>query len=341
MRTRVLIIFTVAAALMAAAAVAAPKGKKKARTTRKAKTEVVAPKKTEHPALVNVAAACLRTQPSHASQLETQASYGTPVRILDRQGEWYRIALPDGYEAWMVGTSLVEKTPEEMGKWRTAPRLIVTKPQQANAWNDSINTSDGNVAFDIVLGSIFEGSKKPGAKYAELVLPDGRRGYALSSDVADFAEWSKQTPSVDTVLDDARAFMGVTYLWGGTTPKAMDCSGLTKLCYGAVGLILPRNASAQALIGQTLDPAQPETFRRGDLLFFGTGDGTIVTHVGIYDGFTRYIHASGRVFESSFNPKNPLYIPRKVIGACRIIGADSQKGITPYAKHPMYFNQPK
>lgn len=341
MRTRVLIILTVAAALMAAAAVAAPKGKKKARSPRKAKTEKIVEKKPERRALVNVAAACLRTQPSHASQLETQASYGTPVSILDQQGEWYRIEIPDGYKAWIIGSSIVEKTQEEINAWRQAQRLVVTRPQQASAWNDSINTTDGNVAFDIVLGSIFEGAKKPGTRYAELTLPDGRRGYAMASDVADFAEWSRQTPSVDTVLDNARAFMGVTYLWGGATPKAMDCSGLTKLCYGAAGLILPRNASDQARIGQTLDPAQPETFRRGDLLFFGTGDGTVVTHVGIYDGFTRYIHASGRVYESSFNPSHPLYIPRKVIGACRIIGADSQKGITPYAEHPMYFNQSK
>lgn len=326
---------------MAAAAVAAPKGKKKARSPRKAKTEKIVEKKPERRALVNVAAACLRTQPSHASQLETQASYGTPVSILDQQGEWYRVEIPDGYKAWIIGSSIVEKTQEEINAWRQAQRLVVTRPQQASAWNDSINTTDGNVAFDIVLGSIFEGAKKPGARYAELTLPDGRRGYAMASDVADFAEWSRQTPSVDTVLDNARAFMGVTYLWGGATPKAMDCSGLTKLCYGAAGLILPRNASQQALIGQTLDPAQPETFCRGDLLFFGTGDGTVVTHVGIYDGFTRYIHASGRVYESSFNPSHPLYIPRKVIGACRIIGADSQKGITPYAEHPMYFNQSK
>lgn len=326
---------------MAAAAVAAPKGKKKARSPRKAKTEKIVEKRPERRALVNVAAACLRTQPSHASQLETQASYGTPVSILDQQGEWYRIEIPDGYKAWIIGSSIVEKTQEEINAWRQAQRLVVTRPQQASAWNDSINTTDGNVAFDIVLGSIFEGAKKPGACYAELTLPDGRRGYAMASDVADFAEWSRQTPSVDTVLDNARAFMGVTYLWGGATPKAMDCSGLTKLCYGAVGLILPRNASDQARIGQTLDPTQPETFRRGDLLFFGTGDGTVVTHVGIYDGFTRYIHASGRVYESSFNPSHPLYIPRKVIGACRIIGADSQKGITPYAEHPMYFNQSK
>ena len=119
----------------------------------------------------------------------------------------------------------------------------------------------------------------------------------------------------------------------------MDCSGFTKLAFGAAGLILPRNASDQALTGEILDPANTDAFRQGDLLFFGSGTGTNITHVGIYDGFSRFIHASGRVFESSFKPGHPLYISRKVIGASRILGNNAPKGITPYSAHPWYFNQ--
>ncbi len=292
---------------------------------------------SERWALVNVAAACMRTESAHASQLETQASYGTPAKILESRGEWYRLELPDGYKAWMTGSSLVEQTPQQMAQWRQAPRLIVTRPQPAWAYSDSTNTSDGNIAFDVVIGSIFEGSKAPGAAYTELILPDGRSGFVPSDYVEDFASWSRKPASVDTVMNVAHSMTGVTYLWGGTTPKAVDCSGFTKLAYGAAGYILPRNASDQARTGVELDINKPDDFRRGDLLFFGSGNGKVVTHVGIYDGFTRFIHASGRVFESSFNPSHPLYLPRKVIAARRILGIDTPEGITRYSDHPWFF----
>ncbi len=326
-------------AVMLSMAEAAPKARKSKRKKPVRTVQTAPPKAPESWVLVNVAAACLRTEPSHASQLENQASYGTPAKVIDRNSEWLRLELPDGYKAWMIESSLVEKTSEQMDVWRTSPRLIVTRPQPAPAFTDSVNSSNGNIAFDVVIGSIFEGTKKPGARYAGITLPDGRSGFVPSAYVEDFASWSNTPANIDTVMNVARSMTGVTYLWGGTTPKAVDCSGFTKLAYGAAGLILPRNASNQAKTGENLDIADTDGFRQGDLLFFGTGNGNIVTHVGIYDGFTRFIHASGRVFESSFKPGHPLYIPRKVIGATRILGIDNPKGITTYAAHPWYFNQ--
>lgn len=334
---RIILLLTLSAVMVSMAAAVHKTAKTKKR--KPAKTVQTAPPRPDEWALVNVAAACLRTEPSHASQLETQASYGTPAKILDRHGEWLRLELPDGYKAWMIGSSLIEKKPQEIDRWRESPRLIVTQPRPAAAFSDSLNTSDGNIAFDIVLGSIFEGNKTPGSRFTRVTLPDGRTAFVNSDYVEDFSTWSKRPPEIDTIMNVARSMTGVTYLWGGTTPKAVDCSGFTKLAFGAAGLILPRNASDQALTGETLDPANTDAFRQGDLLFFGSGTGTNITHVGIYDGFSRFIHASGRVFESSFKPGHPLYIPRKVIGAARILGNSAPKGITPYSAHPWYFNQ--
>lgn len=337
-------ILTIVACILMSAATVSAKGRRQSKsrkptssvTTRKP-ARVAKSAEPEEWVLFKVAAGCLRKEPSHSAPLETQASYGTPAKVISRQSEWYHVELPDGYKAWVIGTSLVDRTPEQMEQWRQASRVIVTQPRPTAAYSDSTNTSDGNIAFDVVIGSIFEGSKKPGSVFTEVTLPDGRIAYIKSSDIEDFAAWSRREPQIDTIMNTARSMMGVTYLWGGTTPKAIDCSGYTKVAFGAAGLILPRNASDQALMGMTLDPSQPETFRRGDLLFFGTGNGTNVTHVGIYDGFTRFLHSSGRVFESSFKPDHPLYIPRKVIGACRILGVENPKGITSFAAHPWYF----
>ncbi|MDE5685556.1 MAG: C40 family peptidase [Paramuribaculum sp.] len=342
MRRIILTLTVVAAVIMTAATTAktpARTGKKQPKTTRtiKKKPQTAPKPEPEEWVLVNVAAACMRTEPAHASQLETQASYGTPAKVLSRSGEWYRLQLPDGYRSWMAGSSVVDITGEQFSEWKKSDRLIVTQPRPTAAYSDSINISDGNIAFDVVIGSIFRGNKTPGAAFTQVTLPDGRNGFMRSSDLEDFATWSRKAPQIDTIMNTARSMMGITYLWGGTTPKAIDCSGFTKVCFAAAGIILPRNASQQALAGEKLDHTNPDTFRQGDLLFFGTGTGTVVTHVAVYDGFTRYLHASGRVFESSFKASHPLYLPRKIIGACRILGIESPKDVTTYAAHPWYF----
>lgn len=290
-------------------------------------------------ALVKVAAACFRSEPAQSAELETQASYGTPMRILEHQGEWYRVELPDGYKVWIIASSIATLSENRFDDWRKSPRLIVTTPLPVVARTDSVAGS--RVAFDAVIGSIFAGRLKPGAHYAEITTPDGRRGFLPAADVDDFENWSRRPLSLAAVLDAAESMMGITYLWGGTTPKAADCSGFTKISYGATGLILPRNASQQANVGTPLDVSRPDLYKPGDLLFFGSGNGTKITHVAIYTGNNRYLHASGRVFESSYDKSDPLYLGRRVLKARRILpatGAPSAiAGVTPFRLHPWYF----
>lgn len=93
------------------------------------------------------------------------------------------------------------------------------------------------------------------------------------------------------VVDKARQYLGVPYLWGGTDPKTgLDCSGFTQLVYKSVGINLPRVSSQQATAGSpvaSLADAQP-----GDLLFFDySPDRPGIDHVGIYMGDGKMIAA--------------------------------------------------
>jgi peptidoglycan DL-endopeptidase CwlO len=93
------------------------------------------------------------------------------------------------------------------------------------------------------------------------------------------------------VVADARRYLGVPYLWGGTDPgKGLDCSGLTQRVYADLGVSLPRTASQQSTAGQpvaSLADAQP-----GDLVFFDYSSSRAgVDHVGIYIGDGRMIAA--------------------------------------------------
>lgn len=112
----------------------------------------------------------------------------------------------------------------------------------------------------------------------------------------------------DSLVKLARAQVGMRYVLGGTTPeRGFDCSGLVKYVMAALKLDVPRTAARQADVGTSvgLDTAK---LRPGDLLAFGRG--RAASHVGIYVGNGRYVHASsvaGRVIESDINrPASPL-----------------------------------
>lgn len=95
----------------------------------------------------------------------------------------------------------------------------------------------------------------------------------------------------------ATRLLGVPYLWGGSSPFGLDCSGFVQLVYRMCGLVIPRDADLQAAFHRTADVplsnAQP-----GDLIFFAGGDGPhrrTVTHVGMVVDQDHFIHSSGGV----------------------------------------------
>lgn len=91
------------------------------------------------------------------------------------------------------------------------------------------------------------------------------------------------------IVSTARRFLGVPYRWGGTSAKrGFDCSGLTMVVYRLNGMRLPRTAAAQHGQGRFVSK---NDLGPGDLVFFATGGGSAVTHVGIYIGNGKFIHA--------------------------------------------------
>lgn len=93
----------------------------------------------------------------------------------------------------------------------------------------------------------------------------------------------------EELVETAQRFIGVPYRWGGEDRKnGFDCSGLTMVSYRLNGLNLPRNSRMQYKAGRCITRQQ---LQKGDLVFFATKGGTRVTHVGMYVGTNRFIHA--------------------------------------------------
>ena len=291
-------------------------------------------------AQVRISAASLRTAGRHSAEMATQAVMGTPVRVLHKDSEWWRVQTPDGYIAWVPSSSVVAKTPEQMTAWRGAKRFIVTSPYQTRAYTSPTAKGLRDVVTDLVNGCIVT---VPGNEVhvehgrVGIELPDGRTAFANVDDLPPLETWAAQNFVPDRILDIAYSMEGTPYLWGGTSTKALDCSGLAKVSYYANGLILMRDASQQALTGKRIEAANWRSCRPGDLLFFGNARTGKVTHVAIYDHDGNYVHSSGRVKRNSVDPESESYLTTPFLHAVRIAGNEETPGITRARNHPWYF----
>lgn len=285
-------------------------------------------------AQVKLSIATLRTEPKHSAEIATQGIMGAPVKVLQKADDWYRVQMADDYIAYVPESSLSFKTESQMKAWRKAKRYIVTAYDSrlvAQAHGDE-------TVSDLVMGNILEYKTEQG-KWIKLATPDGRVGWVDAADVAELSQWSQQQFSAAQIEKTARRMMGSSYLWGGTSTKVTDCSGLTKVSYLSNGIILQRDASQQALTGKIMKKGTDwHQYETGDLLFFGNEKTGRVTHVGLYLRDGKYIHCSGQVKINSLDPTASdypyLYSP---LSASRIKGMVGTKGIVALRNHPWYF----
>lgn len=269
-------------------------------------------------ALVKTAVTSLRTEPRHAAEMSTQAIMGTPIRLLEKSGDWWKVQLPDEYTGYVPANTITTLTQSEFDKWRLSDRRIVDTLE-------SQLTGNGRPVSDLMMSNILTADS-----LGNLFTPDGRSGQ--SPHTSQFT--GQAVFDADKIIRTALSMLGRVYLWGGTSPKMTDCSGLVKVCFLSCGIILRRDASQQAQTGKLI--ADISQARKGDLLFFGTKSGR-VNHVGIYLGDNKYVHCSGQVKINSLDTKSPDFIPNRLLSIRRIDGMIGSDGIWSIGEHPWYF----
>ncbi len=260
--------------------------------------------------VTRLSVANLRAQPKHSAELVTQTLMGMPLKIFNQENGFYQVQTPEGYYAWIdaAGIKIMPKT--DYQTWQKQAKVIVTS-LYTTVYSKS-NTSSLPVS-DAVINDIFikSGSEND---FVKVTYPDRRTGYIPLGDVIDmevFLSANRRYLTQNDIVTFAKQYLGIPYLWGGTSSKALDCSGFTKTVYAQAGYLLPRDASQQAKIGKKLKLNKQDfsNLQPGDLLFFGRiKDGKPkITHVAIHIDNGQIIHATGEVKIESLNPNDKNY----------------------------------
>lgn len=277
--------------------------------------------------IVAVSVGNVRSNPRNSAELATQALMGMVVKLLKKQGGYYYIQMPDNYMGWLEENAMKITNAAGVEEWKAAPKVIATAyftmvREQPNAGSRPVS--------DAVAGVLM---KQVGAsgRWVAVESPDGRKGYIEKSNVEEFGRWKKSRKlTAESIEKTATMFLGIPYLWGGTSPKGMDCSGFTKMVYRLNGIELSRDADQQAVGGEERKPGENfENLKKGDLLFFGRKGSADkperISHVGIYLEKQEFIHTPGGswVKFNSFDPSASNYsesLRKSFVRARRYIG---------------------
>ena len=261
--------------------------------------------------VISTALADVHAHPDATSELVTQALMNTPVEPGENRGDWTFVRLSD-YEGWVRNDNLEEpivkgfcKVGESCGTPLDFVAVVRTTriPLYSDLNSDHISGYT-YLSTTLPLLDITE----PGR--VQVALP-GERTAWISRSVIEIERQENPFPrtAVAAITKHARSFLGVPYLWGGTSCEGVDCSGFTQLCYRMGGYIISRDANQQyAFLKQDVDRSE---LQEGDLIFFGHRE---ITHVAMALNNHEYIHSEGqlynRVLINSFDPADEHYYQR-------------------------------
>ena len=212
----------------------------------------------------------------------SQALYGVNVHVLESAGTWMRIQTPDHYQGWMQASAALKRAPYAQDAKATvqAANLFASVYRETNITKHQPIVT---VPFETLLETT--GTPAAGERWLQVVLPDGRRGWMQRGDVTE-----PHRMSMAEMVAFSERFVGLPYLWGGTSTFGYDCSGFTQMLYRRLGVLMPRDADQQAAWSE-LKPVARAELRPGDLLYFGASQNKI-THTGMYIGDGAFINAT-------------------------------------------------
>ncbi len=219
-------------------------------------------------------------RPDASSPVVSQATLGATVTVLGAMRGFDLIETSDRYRGWIRSAALRPSSgrslpyPRPGHAWRVENFMCQVYSERDVTTASPIATAPLLATVEVV---------EEHREWKRVRLPDGRLGWVQGSDLGPVPP--PHAPADSAFVDGAAVaatalrFLGLPYLWGGTTPFGLDCSGLAQMVYRMHGHLLPRDADLQYAHPE-LRAVDSTALLAGDLVFFGPHDKSI-THVGI------------------------------------------------------------
>lgn len=250
----------------------------------------------------------LYSGPSEDQDVVSQAIYATTVEILEEKDGWAKVQTPDEYTGWTKASDLLKSPP-----YARTGKVVQVQNLFASIYREPSITKHApvvTVPYETRLEVVAQ-TGNDGGEWLQVRLPDDRSGWVQGGDVA----FGLKTLTVPELMEFSKRFIGLPYLWGGTSTFGYDCSGYMQMLCRRRGAGLPRDAGPQArwsgVVEVSRDQLQP-----GDLLYFGPSDQKI-THTGMYIGNGQFINATA--YQKPMIQINELGDPHwtRLLVACR------------------------
>jgi cell wall-associated NlpC family hydrolase len=228
---------------------------------------------------------------------DTQALLGDRVVVVAITGSWAKVVVPDqptpldarGYPGWLPLRQLSAVAPAPAAQYAT----VVSR----TAWLRA-DTAASPPVVEVSYGTRLPLLAGAGG-WLRVGLPGGMVRRVSPAVVALRTGSAAAQPGTGvSMVQSAQAFTGLPYLWAGRSGFGFDCSGLTSLVHRVHGLVIPRDADAQATRGRAVASG---AMAPGDLLFYATSSG-YVHHVSMYAG-------SGQMVQSPATGQAVMTIP--------------------------------
>ncbi|MEC2554509.1 C40 family peptidase, partial [Bacillus tropicus] len=189
----------------------------------------------------------------------------------------------EGYPGWMPEKQLTYN--QEFADKTNEPFVLVTKPTAILYINPSEKHKSLEVSYNTRLPLLSED-----AISYRVLLPNGQKAWLRKHDGTIYRSQNDiPTPAADDLINTGKMFLGLPYIWAGTSGFGFDCSGFTHTIYKSHGITIPRDSGPQSRNGVAVDK---EHLQKGDLIFFAHDQGKgSVHHVGMYIGDGNMIHS--------------------------------------------------
>ena len=283
-------------------------------------------------AFVDASSLRLRSSPSTSSKTLDFAYDNEVVVLLGKSGDWYKVSynLQTGY---MHSKYLDVSTKEnaELGYGRitgnkvnvrsgpgTSYQSLASAAINEKAYIIGINNKWFKVIYSNIVGYIrsdyVELTQIPYENQDSRNTPLFFRGGKSTGVTPSASALNKGKTSASAIIATAKEYIGVPYVWGGSTPSGFDCSGFVQYVFNAHGISLPRTSKQQYGVGTYVSKAN---LKAGDLVFFDT-EGSGISHLGIYIGNNQFVHASSSKGVTITSLSNTYWAPR-YYGAKRVL----------------------